>query len=441
MINPVTSWTRQTLPRLSRSAFLRQLTGVAALQAVQMVISAAIGFIIVRHLTKEQYAVFNLFNVGIATLAGFATIGVVSVYIPFAHRVGPSTNQIRTTTRLFRTIDFPLLVLAVIVGLVFWLGSGYRNGWLNAAFIAGTGLALLAAVNQYQYRHPESAYKVIGQPLLPFTISIGSELLRLLLVVAVVIGLLPYFPKAGPTMLMAAIAITSLLSLYWIQARFRRLPCDGGGEGTEPARRIYWSLLRPLLFPAYFYHSSQFLRGWLIYLISGTAVIAEAAALGRLMMLFAMMDKAVEMVIIPKLGAIAERRHFLRTLSFCFVAIAFIATGLLLSAWMFPKLWLWLLGAQYANLNQALLWAVAAAGVERLSGLLLFGQLARGETRNQWWVPVLATAVYIIYAMVIGLDTAEKATAGLFIGAVVNLTAQLFILIRRIRMMRNDHAA
>lgn len=412
---------------LPNRKLLLQFTGAAGLQAIQMAISAVIGFMIIRHLSKDQYAVFNAFALGSTMFVGWAGIGIVSVYIPFANRMGSGRDQLRSTTAVFRKLDSKLAYLAALACLVFWVVSGHQNNWLGSAYIVGMAISLAIGWMQYGYRLPEAAFKVDRQPLLPFSISVRSEILRLCGVVAIVFVIVPLVPGWEPTVLLLATLCSAAWALTCLTRKFKLLP-EAPVEVTGEHRLAYKNLLKPLLFPSYFYHSSQFFRSWLIYLISGASVIAEAAALGRLMMLFAMMDKAVELVIIPRFGATEDDSKFLKKLMAGIAVMTGLGLLVVTSAVVLPKLWLWLLGEKYENLGKALLWAVAAASVERVSGLILFAQLSRGASKNQWWVPVFATGTYLGYAAYFGLSTAESATKALFVGAASNLVAQVIIL-------------
>ncbi|QMU27423.1 hypothetical protein [Adhaeribacter radiodurans] len=412
---------------------LRQLYRAAGLQALQMAIGATIGFLIIRNLSKEDYAIFNLLNTGSATLIVWAGFSVSSIFIPFANRIGLSPSQIRTTTAIFRKLNLPLLLIAVFVAIAFWFISAYNNRWLNETFVVGTILALLVAICQYHFGFFESAFKVSGNPLFAFRISLKEGLIRLILVIIIISFVIPVlsYSRKAPILLIGALVISTSWGLYSITQHFRSYELHSLSI-TKEHRQQFWTLLTPILFPYYFFYLSIFFRGSLIYLISGTAVIAEAAALGRLMALFAMMDKAVELVVLPRLGAITDNLRFIRRLLLSFIGVLTICSGLLLSAWVVPDMWLWILGKKYSNIGNALLWAVAASGVERLSGLVLSAQLARGETKNQWWVPLIATGVYFGYVAIIGLQTVEKATIGLFLSALTNLLAQIIILYLRL---------
>ncbi len=419
---------------LPNKSILLQLSGAAGLQAVQMGIGAIVGFLIIRHLSKEDYAIFNLLNTGGTTLLIWAGFSVTAIFIPFANRVGLSAEELRKTTLAFKRLNFPLFIVAIIVGLAYWLISAYIRGWLSISFITGLFFALTVAICQYNYWLKESAYKVYGKPLFPFTISLKECILRLALVVFFIVLILPLLTNKEHLswVYLLISAITNVWCLYYINKKFSGFQLQPITD-LSSYKKKYWELLRPILFPYYFFYISVFFRSSIIYLISSTSVIAEAAALGRIMALFAMMDKAVELVILPRLGAISDVRKFLQRLLLCFIAVLLIASALLMSAWLFPNVWLWILGEKYKNIGTALLWSVAASGVERLSGLLQSAQFSRGETKNQWWVPIFANTIYFVYIAIVGLHTVEQASIALFIAAVVNLMAQSFILLNRLK--------
>lgn len=411
--------------------FIKQFSGVAGFQAAQMVISAVIGFVIVRHLEKEQYAQLNLLNTGIAVIAGWSSLALSSIFVPFANQTDPQQSSVRDTSQIFRSLNRPLLWVAILACLIFWGTTSIRNHWLNWPFFLAMLLALGVSLCLYVYRFPENAYKISQRPLLPFRISVVSELIRLVLIVPVIYVLYPCYPALGSTWVMLLALVTAAWALFNIHKKFNAEP-HGVFPKKDHHSNTFWKLFKPLIFPQYFYHIAQMFRGSLIYLVSSGSVIAETAALGRLMMTFAMLDKAVELVVIPRLATIKEHKKFVKVLAIGAMGMLGVSASLALSSWVLPGPWLWLLGEKYENLNSALVWAVAAAGIERVSGLILFGQLARGETSNQWWVPIFSTSSYVCYAAYFGLDTADKATLALLVGALTNLIAQLVILTWRL---------
>lgn len=416
----------------SRKQLFKQLSGVVILQALQVLVSAAIGFLIIRNISKEEYAIFNLLNNGNAILIGFSSIATTSIFIPFANRFGTTKSQLGITTNVFDKLSKPLLIIAIIAGIFYMCISSLSKHWFNTFFLLSMCLAIFSAFLAYKSKYYESAFKVYGDSLTTFKIFVSSDVVRLILVFLFITTFLKYTYSYSYLILMVFLALTSFLSYFYINKQFRKFKVKQTSINIE-YKEFYWKLLKPLMFPAYFYHFSQFFRGWLIYIVSGTSVIAEAAALGRLMALFAMLDKAIELIIIPNLGATKHYHVFIKKLSLSFVLMFILCSCILLSAFLFQGAWLWILGEKYDNLGNALLWAVAAAGVERLSGLVFFGQLARGETKNQWWVPIFATCVYLVYVSITGMKTAEIATIGLFVASMSNLLAQMIIFIIRMK--------
>lgn len=396
-------------------------------QASLMLTSALIGLIIVRKLPKSDYAIYNLLILGSTGILGWGGVGLTSTFIPFVNKTSLGTPDIRKRTLEFQKYNRPLLFLGIIMSLIFCLVSAYKNSWLDVRFWFALVLAITFGFFQFQFRFSESAFKVASKPLIPISVSLVSEVSRLVFFYVILYFLFPFVIENIILLLIFVGLLISFLANKYIKSKFyTSFPVNDTSDNSD-TKAFFWSLLKPLLFPAYFYHLSQYFRGWLIYLVSGSTTIADAAALGRLMALFAMMDKSIELVILPKLGAISDYKRYLKKLGISFIVVLLVSLTLLFSAYFFPNFWLWILGEKYTNLGTALIWAVAAAGIERLSGLVLFAQLARGETKNQWWVPILATVVYMGYVFLFGLATPERATQAIFVAALTNLLAQISI--------------
>ncbi|MCR9294634.1 MAG: hypothetical protein NXI32_18100 [bacterium] len=393
--------------------------------------SAAIGFLIVRSLSKEDYAQFNLLTVSAATFGTWSSIGIVSIFIPFARYLEQKGRTIDQIAFAFGRLDRRIVGVAMIASTTVLVVSSIRQGWLSVSFCVAATFFLLSAGLQYRFRLTEVALRTFGKPVVSFAISLKSEFVRCCLVLFAIGCAMPIASNWVTPLLGISAFAASSLALWEIRQRFAS---SVGAPYSETAsdKETYNRLLSPLLFPSYFYHVSQFFRSSIVFLICGTSVIAEAAALGRLMMLFSMMDRVVEAVVLPRFGKSDSHADFLDLLVKSSCAVLCVTSCIFLSAMFFPGIWLWILGDKYSTVTSPLLWATAAACVERLSGLFLFSQLAYGQTRNQWWVPLISTGAYLAWAFFIGLDSTESVTKALFFSAAVNLVAQFLILTARI---------
>jgi hypothetical protein len=413
----------------------RQTLGVAGLQGLQMLISATIGFAIIRTMSKADYALFSLLNMGMATFAGWVSVPITTIFIPYANRLGATVN-LRSATALFRRNcrPFELLALPVALGL---LGiSAARNDWLSPLYTVAMGLCLFAGWLQYRYAYCLAQLRQLGWPVAAMRANVISELMRLACVLPIV--LLAARSVRGDElmalMMVPAIA-AGMLCFSYLKRSHPEVLVDGAlAMPLSPAARTaFWELLRPIVFSQYFFLAMQLVKTSLIYLISPTDIMAEVAALGRLMLLLALIDKTVDYMVLPLLGRSESHHRFMRLFGASFAILAGALALLCLSVYVFPGAWLWILGGAYQNLNGAVLIAAVAACIERLSGFIMFGMFARGMTRNQWWVPLVCFSAYFTTIYRFGLDTTLHATWSLLAYALAHLCCQLAIAVRTFR--------
>ncbi|MFC4233174.1 hypothetical protein ACFOW1_14835 [Parasediminibacterium paludis] len=412
-----------------KSGLFKDLFGVAFLQILQILLSAVVGFLLIRMLSKNDYAIFSLFTNTMATVIGIAAMAITVLFIPFANKFGLESVKLSNSTIIYRILNKPMLYIGLAIGLISCFISAINNKWVDINFIIASLLILISIRNQYINRFYESYFKLSGEPLKPFMANFIAEFIRLIL-----ISILYFVFKAHTSItiviLFVFLSISTSISNYLLKCK-AEFNISENRIYTVDERNIFWGNFKPLLFPSFFFQIMQLFRNSLIYFITGSGVIAEAAALGRLMMLFAAMDKVVEMVIIPRLGRQKKRIVFLRNLLLSLLVIVVVGICLVISAYYYPQLWLWLLGEKYSNIKAALLWAIGTAVIERISGLIMFAQLSKGRTRGQWWIPIFSTSIYYLFFYINGVRTSEDATKGLMIAATVNLFAQclMFILI------------
>jgi O-antigen/teichoic acid export membrane protein len=415
-----------------KTKLFKDLFGVATLQILQILLSASIGFILLRLLSKPEYAIFNLFTNSSATFLGIASMSTTVLFIPFANKFGIAKANLIKSTVIYKVLNKPMIYIGFFIGAVLCFSSAIKNNWLDWKFTLACLFILFAFYNQYLVRFYESFFKLNSDPLKPFMANFFGETFRLGMILMLFFFFKDKFSGKLVPILFLFLFFSTVLSrkILEYKAGFKlNIPVEIDAEH----KKTFWDNFRPLLFPSFFFQVTQLFRNSLIYFVTGTNVIAEAAALGRLMMLFSAMDKVVEMVIIPRLGKQKDNRIFLKNLAISIGFICIVGAGLLTSAFFYPKLWLWLLGEKYANIEIALLWAIVTTIVERISGLIMFAQLSKGKTKGQWWVPILATLSYYLFFYFNGIHSAEDATKGLLVSALVNLSSQLLIFIYLIR--------
>ena len=174
-----------------------QSMSVVVIQMGQMGISAAIGFMLIRALSKEQYAVYSLLNTGIATLAAWSGGALVGIFIPYANRL-MSRLPLNLIIANFRNLNRPFLYLSIPVSVGLMVVSAQRNQWFSWYFAVAGTIAILTAVSQYKLSFLQTGLKVSGQPSRALALNVSAEALRFLVLVPMLL-LLPFLPAdRGP---------------------------------------------------------------------------------------------------------------------------------------------------------------------------------------------------------------------------------------------------
>ena len=166
----------------------------------------------------------------------------------------------------------------------------------------------------------------------------------------------------------------------------------------------------------------------LVFLLSGTNTIAEVAAMGRLMAIFALLDKGIELVLVPLLARISHKGHFVRRVLQSVVMVGALLALPFLSSILLPELWIWLLGAAYRNVAPVLKWMVLMACVDRLNGCIMWGLVAQGVVRRQWLSSVIGISAQAVSITLFGIATTKAAVFLMFSRSLATITVQSVLL-------------
>jgi hypothetical protein len=164
-----------------------------------------------------------------------------------------------------------------------------------------------------------------------------------------------------------------------IVAGVRSLAKDADHAGTSAARDILRYML-PLLLNAIYFSLQAPLTVWLAAYFANTAAIAQIGALGRLGAILALASGFAGSVFLPRLAMVSDDRVYAaRYLAFWVFLIAIGGAAIALAT-LRPEWLLFLLGAEYAQLRDAV-WIVTATAV-----LSTFGAYAVGVNHARGWI-------------------------------------------------------
>ena len=165
----------------------------------------------------------------------------------------------------------------------------------------------------------------------------------------------------------------------------------------------------------------------LISFFGSSSAIAEVGALTRFGQIFAFLGVLNGFLFQPVFSRISNKEEFLKKTIFI-TGILIIGFGFLMcSAWIFPEIWLLLLGKNYITLADEVALAFAGPIVSYFYGFFFTLLAARAFTQGQYWY-VLSTMIFqILFIIFIGVDTTHKALELNLATATVTMLVEIFL--------------
>jgi O-antigen/teichoic acid export membrane protein len=324
--------------------WLNLLARFASVQLVIQVLGFLSGILIVRHLSKPDYAWFTIANTFVATLGMLADCGVLGACSAVGGTIWQ--DKVKFSSLILTALSFrrKLAIAAVLIltGPFIWMLAKKDAPVAVIAVVvpvALLGFFLQMTVNLLSsgmwYRQQLRRLQLLG--LAPAIFRTALIALACLLVldarVAITIGTVSF--------------VLQVLLLY----RWERDSLDWRAPySPEYAGRIRTILKKQA--PLTIFHCVQGqLVVWLISIFGGKDQVAEIGALGRFAIIFTVVSPVINNVILPRFArcqdpAMLKRRY--RQIALGFVAMA---GALVTFAAIFPKPLIWLIGAKYANLE------------------------------------------------------------------------------------------
>lgn len=356
---PVPGWfARNTLgkwvPVLAKFAFV---------QAVVQVLGFAAGLLIVRGLSKREYAFYTIGNTMLSTILLLADSGLSSALSAIGGRVWQDGRRLgsllNTVFQLRRQLA--AFTLVAVVPVLVWLlaqngASRLTIAALTVAVLAGSGLELITRMYAVVLRLKSEIRQIQNQAMV-------SALVKL-----AIVGIALFI------FMNAAVAILSVVIGYAVQfVMLRRWVCREVDRDAPPdpaMRSEIVSVLKKQAPHSIYYCLQAQITVWLISIFGNAENVANVGALGRLAVVFGLLSSIMVEVVLPAFARI-QSPHRLRRRYFQIVAGYLTMSVLSVAAVaVFPSQILSVLGHQYSGLHAEAILMSACAVVSTTAGLL-----------------------------------------------------------------------
>lgn len=226
--------------------------------------------------------------------------------------------------------------------------------------------------------------------------------------------------------------MTSGLQSFLLDKKASR-EIDTKAEISKEYKQDIFKLVKHLLPSAIFFSLQGQLNVFLISIFGNTQNIAEIGALGRLAVLFSVLNSIMSSIILPGFArcqsmVVLRRRYFQIVLSFTGFGIILLALTL-----MFPNQILWVLGSKYSHLQQELIWMVATTILANLGGVMWSLCSAKGWIENVWVEIPIRIFLQILLLAILNISTVKGVLIFSLISNIPQIIISAFLAVRGLR--------
>lgn len=379
---------------IEASTTLRRWTPIllkfASVQLGVQAIGFAAGILVVRNLSKAEYAYYTLCNSMLATVLVLSDGGISSAVSSIGGRVwsdrGRLSQLMQTALRLRRVMA--AVTLPIVISVLVWLL--WRNGAppgkiaiLLVIVLVGCGLELVTRIYAVALRLRSEVRQIQRQALVSTMIRFALIAAALMVWLNVEIALLA---------VVAGFAVQ-----YWMMRTWSRAQLDTDAAPDPQMRGEIVSVVRRQSPHAIYYCLQSQIVIWLISIFGNAERVAEVGALTRLAVVFSILSAVTSDLLFPAFARTQDpgmvRRRYLQ------IVLAFVVmSGMLIClVALFPAQVLSVLGARYSGLaREGVLMAVSSV-VGAVAGLVW------GLNASRAWIIPPVQFIPVILLIQIGL--------------------------------------
>ena len=378
--------------------WLRLLAGFTSAQLVIQLLGFLSGILIVRYLSKPDYAWFTIANTLVATMGMLADSGISGALSAVGGTVWQDDARfgslIRTALTLRRRLAF-VAVLVVTPVFVWMLVKNHAPAATIAVVVPAALLALtlqltagvLGVVISLRQEIRRMQFMGLAAALLRLSLLAPACLIFLDVRVAVIIG-----------------TVGMALQVWLLRRWVSKSVAWHAPESADYRAQILTIVKRQAPLTIFYCLQSQIII-WLISIFGNAQRVAEIGALGRFAMIFTLVSSVMNGIVVPRFARCQDRATLRQRYWQVAAGFTLLAASLVALSAAFPRPLLWVIGSQYANLeNEVWLMMLSAAS----SGL--FVALFSLTYSKGWIVPAAISIPLEIVTQLILILTFDIST-------------------------------
>ena len=365
----------------------RVLGNFVLVQSVVQVIGFLAGILLVRHLDQREYAYFTITNSMQGTINLLADIGISIGLVSIGGRVWHDRQRfgelINTALKMRRKLG-AVAILVIAPVLYFMLiknGAPLRyTAILIIILLAGLLVQFAVGVLSVVPRLRSDVGKIQ-------IIDLTGATVRLLLLILLMFVFLN-------TAVAIAVSSFAILIQYLMLRRYVAAVIDLHAPENSEDRRAMVGFIRSQAANAIFFCFQGQITVFLIsFFARHPSSVAEVGALGRLAMIFVVINNLLTNIFVPAFARCQDARKLRWQYAAIISAVGGFSLLVTCAAAFFPGEFLFILGNKYAHLQHELLLMVGASVLSALTGTIWALNASKAWIRGSWlYIPLTLTA-------------------------------------------------
>ncbi|MGD0579311.1 MAG: hypothetical protein ABSC08_10325 [Bryobacteraceae bacterium] len=394
------------------------LSAFAGIQALVQIVAFLSGILVVRNLTKADYAVYTVAASSLVILISLSDLGIGNALLALGGKVWDDKLRIGQLIRTAFRLRLAYFLFGVLVFSAVLFSLSLRAGASVRSTIGIWAILLVNALLQLNYTIWSTVPRLRAEITRLQALDMSAALLRLAFIVS-----------AALTFMSTAIVLIINGLGYGLQAlfgwRWANSAIAPEARATPGDRQAIIHLSKNEIPNALFYCVYGQASVIVISIFGHTKEIAEVGALSRLGAMFTILGSIMTTVVLPRFARVQTRHELIK--KYIQVVCCYLAGGgaLLLLAFLIPDQLVWVLGGKYRGLQSDVRYIVAASLLISFIGLVFSMNAAKGWVRGLYFsIPVIVLCQIVVAAW-LNLSTVRGAV---LFGA-LPLTGGLFVMI------------
>ena len=375
----------------SKGYWIKTLSKFVSVQLVVQALGFGSGILLVRTLSKEEYALFILANSMQGMMNVLADSGVSSALSSIGGKVWQDPyrfGQLINTAMQWRRY-LAAIAVVIVTPILFWMliQNGASVGYaivIIAGVLIELDFYLRISVQSTVLRLNSQIDRIQWLDLL----GAGSRVSLL--------GASFLFLSAGVGVLTSTITsgIQTLVLKRWIKSTINP-DAPINKEDQRSIRKLVNSQLPSTIFFCLQGQSTI----WLISIFGSTQNIAEVGALSRLSVLFTIIMSTMTSIVLPSFSRSQSFDLLVKRYWQILVACLIFSISLVLVSLFFSGELLWILGSQYANLKNEIILIMISSSVNSFAAILWSINSSRGWMNLAWLFPpvIIFSQIFLLF--------------------------------------------